>query len=53
MSERVQRALPRTDLTALIQRLRTAGCVFAEEEVAALAQATSDPQRLFFFFVRG
>lgn len=46
VSERVQRALPRTDLTALIQRLRTAGCVFAEEEVAALAQATPDPQHL-------
>ncbi|MGH3700346.1 MAG: hypothetical protein ACRDQY_12905 [Pseudonocardiaceae bacterium] len=46
MSERVQRALPRTELTTLIQQLRTASSVFAEEEVAALAQATSDPQRL-------
>jgi release factor glutamine methyltransferase len=46
VSERVQRALPKPGLTALIQRLRIAGCVFAEEEVAALAQATSDSQRL-------
>lgn len=38
--------LRQPDLTVLIQRLRTAGCVFAEEEVAALAQATPDLQRL-------
>jgi release factor glutamine methyltransferase len=38
--------LPQGRLTALVGRLRAVGCVIAEEEAAALLQATGDPNRL-------
>jgi release factor glutamine methyltransferase len=46
VSDRPPGTRPAPERTALIERLRAVGCVYAEDEATVLAQATPDPQRL-------
>lgn len=46
MSARIAKTLPQPELTTLIQRLRTAGCVFAEQEAQLLVNGARTPAEL-------